>query len=389
MAVRCLGFKTTKTTLGVQNIVLKWPNKGAITMQRTFQSGALRAIACGLLCFWVLTPKSLFANDVDLSVNSPVSQGTQPSLVLKLNKAVDRLEVVLRSNGQSVRQAYTGETKGKTIEIEMPQNQVGLWRWQGKLKVTFADGSAGQMPLAFSTEVRQPPQLRLHRSGLDLIKKELKVVFGAAAQKVEMEVVGENGETLAKKTVPFRGEKRGTPLHLKWETNSEVKVMKIALVAHDVNGFFSPTLALYPWSLAIPHEEVVFETASNAILDAEVPKLKDVLPRIQKRIQQYSSLIPVRLFVLGHTDTVGPADTNRALSQKRASAIARWFQNQGIKVPIFIRGFGESDLRVTTGDNVDEAANRRADYILSVNPPNHRSWQGWVTIQGQKPSGDQ
>ena len=358
-------------------------------MQRAIQRCVRRAVLCGVLFFWVFTPNSLFANDVDLSVNSPVSQGTKPSLVLKLNKAVDRMSVALRSNGQAVRQEYAGETKGKTIEIEMPQNKVGLWRWQGQLKVTFSDGSSGQMPLAFSTEVRQPPQLRLHRSGLDLKKKELKVVFGSTAQKVDMEVVGENGETLAKKTVPFRGEKRGTPLPLKWETTSEVKVMKIALVAYDVNGFFSPTLALYPWSLAIPHEEVVFETASNTILDAEAPKLQDALPRIQKRIKQYSNLIPVRLFVLGHTDTVGPADTNRALSQKRASAIAKWFQDQGVKVPIFIRGFGESDLRVSTGDNIDEVANRRADYILSVNPPNHRAWQGWITIQGQKPSGDQ
>ena len=128
--VRYLGFKTTKTVLGVQNIVLKWANKGAITMQRAIQSRAHRAIVCGLLCFLVFTPNSLFANDVDLSVNSPVSQGSKPSLVLKLNKAVDRLEVVLRSNGQAVRQAFHGETKGKIIEIEMPQNKVGLWRWQ-------------------------------------------------------------------------------------------------------------------------------------------------------------------------------------------------------------------------------------------------------------------
>jgi outer membrane protein OmpA-like peptidoglycan-associated protein len=245
------------------------------------------------------------------------------------------------------------------------------------------------MPLAFSTEVRQPPKLRLHRNGLDLKRKELTVVFGSTAQKIEMEVVGETGDILVKKTVPFRGQARGTPLKLQWETESTVKVMKIALVAHDAKGFFSPLLALYPWRLTIPHEEVVFETASNAILESEVPKLNDVLPRIQKRIKQYSSLIPVRLFVLGHTDTVGPTDTNRSLSQKRASAIAKWFQKQGIEVPIFIRGFGESDLRVSTGDNIDEEANRRADYILSVDPPNHRAWQGWITIQGQKPSGGQ
>ena len=200
-------------------------------------------------------------------------------------------------------------------------------------------------------------------------------------------MTGEDGAVLAKENVAFRGERSGTPLKLRWQPKSQAKVMKISLVAHDQQGFFSPTLNLYPWSLAIPHEEVVFETSSNELLAEELPKLKEVYPRIQKRISQYQNLIPVRLFVLGHTDSVGPAEANRSLSRRRATAIAKWFQSQGVRVPIFIRGFGESDLRVATPDNTDEIRNRRVDYILAVDPPQHRRWSGWVTIQGQKPSG--
>ena len=157
--------------------------------------------------------------------------------------------------------------------------------------------------------------------------------------------------------------------------------MKVALIGHDIDGFFSPTLALYPWSLAIPHEEVMFPTASAEIKSTEAPKLEVALVEMAKRIKQYEKLIPIKLFVLGHTDSVGQKSKNKILSKDRAVAIAQWFVQQGLSVPVYARGFGESDLRVVTGDEVDEPANRRADYILAVDPPQKTSWKGWQLIQ--------
>jgi hypothetical protein len=37
--------------------------------------------------------------------------------------------------------------------------------------------------------------------------------------------------------------------------------------------------------------------------------------------------------------------------------------------PIAFEGFGETALKRLTADEVDEQANRRVDYILSVEPP--------------------
>jgi outer membrane protein OmpA-like peptidoglycan-associated protein len=165
--------------------------------------------------------------------------------------------------------------------------------------------------------------------------------------------------------------------------------MKLSLIGHDSDGFFSPTLSLYPWSLAIPHDDVMFDTASSHLLPPEMPKLKVALLAMNKRIAQYKEIIPVKLFVLGHTDSVGEKSKNKKLSKQRAAAIAKWFVAQGVTVPVFARGFGESDLRVSTGDEVDEPINRRVDYILAVEPPSHRSWQGWKTIQGLKPTAGQ
>jgi outer membrane protein OmpA-like peptidoglycan-associated protein len=77
----------------------------------------------------------------------------------------------------------------------------------------------------------------------------------------------------------------------------------------------------------------------------------------------------VRLYIAGHTDTVGDAGYNLRLSRLRAQAIARWFRQRGLRIPIGWEGFGESAPLIATADNVDEPRNRRVDYILSVDEP--------------------
>ena len=80
----------------------------------------------------------------------------------------------------------------------------------------------------------------------------------------------------------------------------------------------------------------------------------------------------ITLFIAGHTDTVGSASANLKLSQERARSIAGWFRKRGVRLPISYEGFGETSLAVKTADNVDEARNRRADYVLSDGPPTLR-----------------
>jgi outer membrane protein OmpA-like peptidoglycan-associated protein len=57
------------------------------------------------------------------------------------------------------------------------------------------------------------------------------------------------------------------------------------------------------------------------------------------------------------------------LSERRARAIAAWFRRRGFTGPVSYQGFGETALAVPTPDETDEAANRRALYILAANPP--------------------
>lgn len=74
-------------------------------------------------------------------------------------------------------------------------------------------------------------------------------------------------------------------------------------------------------------------------------------------------------FRLRCTDTVGPAASNRTLSLNRARSIGAWFRKRGVRIPVMYEGFGEEALLVGTGDEVDEPKNRRAMYIISIDPP--------------------
>jgi outer membrane protein OmpA-like peptidoglycan-associated protein len=86
-------------------------------------------------------------------------------------------------------------------------------------------------------------------------------------------------------------------------------------------------------------------------------------------VSRYGRFASLRLYILGHTDTVGATEANRELSLQRARSIAAYFRKRGVRLPIFYEGFGEQAPRVVTPDETAEAANRRAEYIIAVEDP--------------------
>jgi outer membrane protein OmpA-like peptidoglycan-associated protein len=84
---------------------------------------------------------------------------------------------------------------------------------------------------------------------------------------------------------------------------------------------------------------------------------------------KFGRLAELKLYVVGHTDTVGATAANRTLSLNRARAISAWFRRQGLKIPIYFDGLGEEALAVSTADEEAEAKNRRAEYIIAIDTP--------------------
>ncbi len=100
---------------------------------------------------------------------------------------------------------------------------------------------------------------------------------------------------------------------------------------------------------------VTFATGSYAIS----PSFRATLDRIAASMQQYpDSLIDV----YGHTDTVGSTSSNQRLSEDRARAVANYLIARGVAASrIRWQGFGETQLKVQTGDGVNEPLNRRVE----------------------------
>ncbi|MGH6787270.1 MAG: OmpA family protein [Novosphingobium sp.] len=100
---------------------------------------------------------------------------------------------------------------------------------------------------------------------------------------------------------------------------------------------------------------VTFATGSYAIS----PAFKDTLDKVAASMVQYpNSLIDV----YGHTDTVGSTASNQTLSEERARAVANYLISRGIAASrVRWQGFGETQLKVATGDNVNEPLNRRVE----------------------------
>lgn len=218
------------------------------------------------------------------------------------------------------------------------------------------------------TETRNTLRISIDRSKVDLKQHRLEIVLSHEATKLTLQVTGDSGAVLADQEIDLTGTPAGVPAVVTWSPATEEPPARIELRAVDALGYWAKAWLL-PWSVSIPHREVLFKTGSSRIEDAEKPKLEESYAQIADAVARHQELGAVTLFVAGHTDTVGRATDNFRLSRDRARAIAGWFRERGLRIPIAFEGFGESSLLVKTGDEVDEPRNRRADYIVAFEEP--------------------
>jgi outer membrane protein OmpA-like peptidoglycan-associated protein len=72
----------------------------------------------------------------------------------------------------------------------------------------------------------------------------------------------------------------------------------------------------------------------------------------------------------GFTDTPGAPDKNMALSQRRADVVARALTDGGVNAKrVTAKGFGETRLKIPTGDNANEPRNRRVEIRITPTLP--------------------
>ena len=212
----------------------------------------------------------------------------------------------------------------------------------------------------------QPPR-QMHigydADHLDLDHHVLQFKLTRPAGSAELVVIGDDGNQIGTGSATFHGEAPETWLSINWTQPADARVMMLKLRAVSSDNV-ATNLELVPWSVAIDHQDVEFATNSSTIEPSEHAKLDASLGKIADVIKRSEKLIKMQLYIAGHTDTVGTSASNRTLSLARARAIAKYFRESGVKLPIAFAGFGEDVPLVKTPDETDERRNRRVDYVL-------------------------
>lgn len=308
------------------------------------------------------------ADPVGLEVIPRAQKGLgEPGLILVVNQDATRLDARVECGGAWA--GHEGAAKaGERITLGLAVNP-GHYACSGTLSAEFADGSAGEMPLSFEIDLFDELKVEVPRDAVDVDARTLSVVLDRTPGTVEVEVYGPRDALLSTASTPGLGAQAGEPVSIEWAALSDAdEVVRIHVKGTDEHGFWS-AVDLFPWSYAIPHEDVVFDSNQSLIRPDEEPKLTAAMGEVDAVREKYGPKVPMKLYVAGYTDTVGDPHANQQLSNLRAASIAAWFRDNGFEGEVWYQGFGESVLAVPTPDSTDEQANRRALYVLAAETP--------------------
>ncbi len=91
-------------------------------------------------------------------------------------------------------------------------------------------------------------------------------------------------------------------------------------------------------------------------------------PLIDAAVAEFRASGSSTISIVGHTDSAGSSDYNRALSQRRAAAVSAALVRRGVAEGDVVTAWrGQDDQAVPTADGVREPANRRV--VLSIAEP--------------------
>lgn len=311
-----------------------------------------------LVTIAVLTCRVAFAQPVQFELHGEVSIGQKPQLQVRATENVSNVVLELdRDDGRHFTQKQAALAKGKAVVFPVGDGAAGKNSYTGTLSV-----KGWTEKLDFTTVVKAPLKVAYDAEHLDLINHIIAVKPSRAINTAELTVIGDDGKMLSEASTTPNADAEGW-YAISWTQPANSRVLKLQLRVAASDGGAS-NLELIPWSVSIDHEDVKFATDSAVITPDEAKKLDASYGKIVDVIKRTEKLLPMKLYIAGHTDTVGATAKNRKLSFDRAAAIAQYFKKKGVAVPIAVAGFGEEVLKVKTADNTDEAANRRVDYVL-------------------------
>ena len=311
-----------------------------------------------------LSAQAAWAGD-DLSfgyVTNP-GPGEQPALIISTTNLIDVLVVEVSAGGQTYAFEKHAVQPGKDLKLPWKRDE-SVTEAVAVVRADFHDGHVEQYEVPVQYEYAVKLEVDLSKAHADVAARTITVRTTAAVDAADITAYGAGKAVLDQRTVPLTG--GPGEVEVPW-VGDPADVVLLDITLHRGNSWTGFTYS--PWFLDIPHEDVLFESDKADILSSETAKLEATLSQLKDVIDKYGSVVPVKLYIAGCTDTVGNNAHNQDLSKRRARAIAAWLRAHGYDKPIYYYGFGESFLAVPIGDEVDEGRNRRAVYLVGANPP--------------------
>ncbi|MBI2377661.1 MAG: OmpA family protein [Deltaproteobacteria bacterium] len=334
-------------------------------MARLLALGARWASICIPLC---LSPSARADDAIRVEFFPKGQEGGQPpGIVVHAQTLLDevQLEVVRKPDGRRFGRSTGRMLAGRSERFDLPIDHVGLARFSGILSVQNGK-ETGQLPIDLECELLAGLSVTVPAESVDLAARKLRVITPRPVRRVEITLMSDTGTPLG--TTEVKLPAPSAEAEITYRQEGVGNVMRMNVQVFDDFGFFGGA-ELFPWRVDIPHEEVHFASGSSDIPSEEGAKLEKSYTLVNDAILKYGRLASIKLFIAGHTDTVGDRGMNKNLSRDRARSIGRWFKKRGVRVPILFVGFGEERLYVDTPDETDEGRNRRAEYIVAIEPP--------------------
>jgi outer membrane protein OmpA-like peptidoglycan-associated protein len=306
------------------------------------------------------------ADDVQIQVRDIVPAGQKPGMRVVVRRDIEEIKIELtRDDGEKVSlRARIGAGEGR--ELTWSQ-EPGRRTYKGEANVKYPGGATASLSLDFAVTVGGGLRIFVGRGGFSLARKEVRLNAEGRPVKVEIEIQAKDGSTLGKVERTL-GEPDAQGRYVAtWEARDGDEA-KVIVTAYDAMGAWS-RVEILPFSVFIPHKEIVFASGKWKIRDAERAKLDETLAKVREAVKQNADVEDLRLYIAGYTDTVSGKEYNRRLSRRRAREIGRYLRRKGLRIPIFYQGFGEDVLAVPTPNDTDEERNRRALYLLSNHTP--------------------
>ena len=313
---------------------------------------------------WVGSAEALAQEDViSFEATTTVEHGVDTPKLTFHPRVGGTMQATLRCPTKT----FTLDTKmaaGQPIVLALTGLPEGVHACEAAVALRTSDGTTGDMGFALTVASLKQLQLGATIDDYDRVNGALVVHADRDVVDARATLYGPRGVVIGSATADLTDPR--TP-KLRWGAVGQ-EVVKVEVEAQDANGFRT-VLEVLPWFYAIPHEDVVFESGQDLVREGEQAKLERSWAEVVKAMELYGSVMEIRLYVAGYTDTVADAGSNLALSERRARSIAAWFRARGFRGPVLYQGFGEAALAVQTADGVDEPANRRALYVLAANTP--------------------